>query len=368
MSKLKPESLLVAAGRPEAPGAPLNAPIVPASNFLLGEGDVYAREDGTDTWRAFESALGALEGGQGLAFASGMAAAAAVFERVPTGGEIALPSDVYQGVAALAEAGAERGRWRVRRLATDDTAGWVEAAGNADLCWLETPSNPLLVIADLAAIGAAPRKPGGVLAVDNTFATPLNQQPLVLGADVSMHAVTKYLGGHSDLLAGALVCRDPELESALRRVRTLQGGVPGALEAFLATRGLRTLAVRLRRAEENAAHLAQRLEAHEAVVRVHYPGLVGHPQHALAAEQLGGFGAIVTFEVASGAAADAVCSAVRLVRHATSLGSVESTLERRAVHAGQEHLPPGLLRLSVGIEAVEDLERDLVQALEAAED
>ena len=364
MTKLKPESLLVSTGRPHTPGDPLNAPLVPASNFLLGEGAVYAREDGTETWRAFEAALGALEGGRALAFASGMAAAAAVFERVPLGGRAVLPADAYQGVAALAEAGAAQGRWRRERLATDDTAGWVAAAATADLCWLETPSNPMLVVADLESIAAAPRKPGALLVVDSTFATPLNQRPLERGVDVVLHAATKYLGGHSDLLAGALVVGDPELETALRRIRTLHGGVPGALEAFLATRGLRTLAVRLRRAEENAAALADFLADHARVIRVHYPGRADHPQHALARAQLDGFGAIVSVEVEGDADdAEAVCAATRLIRHATSLGSVETTLERRAAYAGQEHVPPNLLRISVGIEAVEDLQADLAQAL-----
>ena len=364
MAKLKPESVLVSAGRPHAPGDPLNAPLVPASNFLLGEGAVYAREDGTETWRSFEAALGALEGGEALGFASGMAAAAAVLERVPLGGRVVVPADAYQGVVALVEAGVAQGRWILERLATDDTAGWIDAMSAADLCWVETPSNPMLVVADLAAIAAAPRKSGGLLVVDNTFATPLNQRPLERGADVVLHAATKYLGGHSDLLAGALVVRDPELGTALRRIRTLHGGVPGTLEAFLATRGLRTLAVRLRRAEENAAVLADFLAAHPRISRVHYPGRSDHPQHAIARRQLDGFGAIVSLEVdGDAAAAEAVCAATQLIRHATSLGSVESTMERRAAYAGQEHVPPSLLRISVGIEAVEDLQADLDQAL-----
>lgn len=367
MAKLKPESLLVSAGRPEKPGAPLNAPLVPASNFVLGMDEGYAREDGTPTWTAFEQVLGALEGGEAVAFASGMGAVAAIFEQVPPGGEVVLPEDAYQGVAALAKAGAEQARWRLKRLATDDTAGWIRAAPTADLCWLETPSNPMLLLADLETIGAAPRKPGGLMVVDNTFATPLNQRPLALGADVSMHSVTKYLGGHSDLLAGAAVCRDLELAEALRRARTVQGAVPGTLEMFLATRGLRTLAVRLERAQANAGRLAEWLEGHAAVRRVHYPGLASHPLHELAARQLDGFGAIVSIEIAGdGATADAACRATRLIRHATSLGAVETTMERRAVYAGQEHVPANLLRISVGIEAFEDLAADLDHALAVA--
>jgi cystathionine gamma-synthase len=368
MPKLKPESLLVAEGRPLGDDAPLNTPLVPASNFTLGGAAVYAREDGTDTWRSLESTVGALEGGEAVAFASGMAAAAAVFAQVPPGGEIVMPDDAYQGVAALAREGADQGRWRLRRLPTDDTPAWLQAGERADLLWLETPSNPMLVLADLEAIGAAPRRRDSLLVVDNTFATPLNQQPLRHGADLSLHSATKFIGGHSDLLAGIVAARSPARVEALRHARTVYGGVPGTLEAFLATRGLRTLAVRLRRAEENALQLARFLEVHSGVTRVRYPGLESHPQHELARRQLGGFGAILTFEVDGDAAlADALCRATRLVRHATSLGAVETTMERRAVHAGQEHVPPNLLRLSVGIEDADDLASDLDQALRAVQ-
>lgn len=364
MPHLKPESLLVNAGRPEGAGQPLNTPLVPASNLGLGAGPVYAREDGTETWQALEAVIGALEGGSATAFASGMAAVAAVLEQVPVGGLIALPEECYQGVALLVAEGEAMGRWRVRRIATDDTPAWIDAAAHCELLWLETPSNPRLMLSDLVAICAAPRKAGTRLAVDNTFATPLNQRPLALGADVSMHSATKYIGGHSDLLGGLLVTRDDALHAAFVRNRRLHGATPGVLEAWLATRGLRTLAVRFERAQRNAALLAAFLEAHPAVERVIYPGLRSHPQHELAKAQLGGFGAIISFVVkGGGAAAEAACKAVRLIHHATSLGSVETTMERRAHHAGQEHLPAGLIRISVGIEAVEDLEADLRQAL-----
>jgi cystathionine gamma-synthase len=367
MPKLSPASWLVSAGRPDQPGAPLNTPLVPASNFLLGEGREYARDGGTPTWESLEAIVGNLEGGQALAFSSGMAAAAAVFDQLEGGARVALPDDCYQGVAQLAAAGAGKGRLRVERIAVEDTAGWIEAAERVDLLWLESPSNPLLKIADLAAICAAPRKPGALLAVDNTFATPLNQQPLAVGADISMHSATKFIGGHSDLLAGMLVARDPSLYAALRRSRTLGGATPGALEAWLAVRGLRTLALRFERAQDNARALAQWLEGQQGIETVRYPGLSSHPGHALAAAQLGGFGTMISFDVSGGAArADAVCEAVRLVRHASSLGAVESTMERRAANAGQEHLPPSLLRLSVGIESLDDLIADLAQALGTA--
>jgi len=302
-----------------------------------------------------------------VAFASGMAAVAAVFDRLPSGAVVALPEDCYQGVAAVADAGAEKGHWSVRRLDVEDTAGWVRACGEADLVWLESPSNPLLTVADLEAICGAPRKAGTIVAVDNTFATPLNQQPLDLGATVSLQSATKFIGGHSDLLAGVVTTRDDGVWQALRRARGLNGATPGALEAFLAVRGARTLAVRLERAQKNAMFLAERLEQHPRVSRVRYPGLPSHPTHAVAKRVLKGFGTIISFDVAGdAAAADAVCERVRLIRHATSLGAVESTMERRAANAGQEHLPPSLLRLSVGIENPNDLWSDLDAALRSA--
>jgi len=367
MEKLSTVSWLVSAGRPDHPGAPLNTPLVPASNFLLGADREYSRDGGTPTWEALEAIIGGLEGGEALVFSSGMAAAAAVFDQLAAGAQVVLPEDCYQGVAALALAGADKGRWRVRRIAVEDTPGWLAAALEADLLWLESPSNPLLKIADVAAICAAPRRPGAILAVDNTFATPLNQRPLERGADISMHSATKFIGGHSDLLAGILAVRDPALLAALRIARTLGGATPGTLEAWLATRGVRTLALRFERAQDNAARLARWLEQHPQVEIVRYPGLSTHPGHSTAAAQLDGFGSMISFDVSGGAGtADAVCRGVRLIRHASSLGAVESTMERRASNAGQEHLPPALLRLSVGIESFEDLKADLEQALQRA--
>ncbi|MBT8060305.1 MAG: PLP-dependent transferase [Gammaproteobacteria bacterium] len=364
MSDYKPASWLVSAGRPETPGAPMNVPPSTASNFDLGGSRVYTRDSGTPGWEALEQLVGGLEGGEAVAFASGMAAAAAVFEQLETGCLVALPNDCYHGVAELARRGELVGRWRLLRLAVDDTGGWIDAAAHADLLWLESPSNPLLTVADLVGICAAPRKAGGLLAVDNTFATPLNQRPLERGADISMHSATKFIGGHSDLLAGIACTRDPGLLERLRAARAIGGAVPGSLESFLAVRGLRTLAVRLDRAQENAARLAAWLEQHPAVETVRYPGLATDAGHELARAQLDGFGSMISFDLKGGAgAADAACRRVRLIRHATSLGSVESSMERRAAVPGQGHLPPGLLRLSVGIEAADDLEADLAQAI-----
>src|SRR4051794_5553592 len=366
-SGIKPESWLVSAGREASPGAPLNVSPTPASNFIIGSGREYSRDDGTPTWEALEEVVGGLEAGKAVAFASGMAAIAAVFDQLAAGAVVVLPDDCYHGVASLAAAGAERQRWSVRRVAVDDTAGWIHACGVADLIWLESPSNPLLHVADLETICAAPRKPGAIVGVDNTFATPLNQQPLHFGATLSMQSATKFIGGHSDLLAGVVTTKDDALWHGLRKSRELTGATPGTLEAFLAVRGARTLALRLQRAQQTAMLLAERLERHPLVTRVRYPGLPSHPTHAIARRLLKGFGTIISFDVQGGAEfADGVCRNVRLIRHATSLGAVESTMERRAAIPDQGHLPPSLLRLSVGIEDADDLWADLNSAIDVA--
>lgn len=358
------DSWLVSAGRDGQPGATLNVPLYPSSNFILGGTRAYSRDGGTPGWEALETVLGGLEGGTAITFASGMGAVAAIFDQLPAGAVVAIPTDCYQGVAATARAGEQKGRWTVHRLPMSDTAAWLALCGTADLIWLESPTNPLLEVADLDRICAAPRKPGARVAVDNTFATPLNQRPLHIGADLVLHSVTKFIGGHSDLLGGAVVARDAALAESIRASRSLGGATPGTLETFLALRGLRTLAVRLERAQQNAQVLAERLSRHPHVTVTRYPGLTSHPTHAAARRQLKGFGSMLSFDVRGDAAtADAVCTRLRLIQHATSLGAVESTIERRAAVSGQEHLPPTLLRLSVGIEGVDDLWSDLDQAL-----
>jgi cystathionine gamma-synthase len=366
-SGIKPDSWLVSAGRASESGAPLNVPLIPASNFIIGAGRAYARDDGTPTWEALEEVVGGLESGKAVAFASGMAAVAAVFDQLTAGAVVVLPEDCYQGVAGLAADGAEKQRLSVQRVAIEDTDGWVRACSAADLIWLESPSNPLLTVADLEVICAAPRKPGAIVAVDNTFATPLNQQPLDFGATVSVQSATKFIGGHSDLLAGIATTKDEAFWHALRKSRELTGATPGTLEAFLAVRGVRTLALRLQRAQQTAMVLAERLEQHPLVSHVRYPGLLSHSTHAVAKRVLKGFGTIISFDLRGGAEfADAVCRSVRLIRHATSLGAVESTIERRAAIPGQGHLPPSLLRFSVGIEDVDDLWADLESAIAAS--
>ncbi|HEX5189242.1 MAG TPA: PLP-dependent aspartate aminotransferase family protein [Streptosporangiaceae bacterium] len=368
---LHPHTTLITAGRPaDEPGQPLNVPIVLASNFRAGEhgqtaGREYSRDDATPGWEALEEVVGELEGGEAVAFSSGMAAAAAVLGQVPARARLVAPTDCYAGVQALLADGQRQGRWQVDLVDITDTAAAVAAARRADMVWLESPTNPLLGIADLPAVCAAARESGALVVVDNTFATPLLQQPIALGAHIAVHSATKFLGGHSDLLLGVAVAGTAELGRRLRRRREVSGAVPGALETFLVLRGLRTLALRLDRSQGNATELARRLADHPAVTRVRYPGLPDDPGHARAAAQMTGYGAVLAFEVAGAAEANWICDSVRVIRSATSLGGVESTIERRAKVAGQHHLPPGLLRLSVGCEHIEDLWNDLTNALAA---
>lgn len=358
-----PRTQLIAAGRPAAVGAPLNTPIVAASNYTLGAARDYARGHGTPTWEAMEEVIGRLEGGSAIAFASGMAAIAAVLDTLPVGARVAAPHDCYAGTGALLRDAAAAGRWSVTWLDPTETGSWT-AALDHDLLWLESPTNPMLHVMDLPTILHAARQGRCRTVVDNTFATPLGQQPLRLGADLVVHSATKYLGGHSDLMAGVVVTSEAEGEELLRGRRTLLGGTPGMLEAFLVTRGLRTLGLRVDAAGANAAALAERLAEHPEVTRVRYPGLPSHPGHALAASFMDGFGAMVSFEVSGGSArADRACRSTALIRHATSLGGVESTMERRGALAGQEHVPAELIRLSVGCEDLEDLWTDLAAAL-----
>jgi cystathionine gamma-synthase len=365
--EVSPATWTVIAGR-GAPlaGAPLNVPPVLASNFVLDPERAYSRDDGTPTWEAFEELLGGLENGRAVAFSSGMGAIAAIFDLLPVGAAVVLPEDCYQMVVGLAAAGAAQGRWEVIRLPVDDTPRWRAMAAQADLLWLESPSNPLLAVADLPSICSAPRKPGSLAVADNTLGTPLAQRPLELGADLVVHSATKYVGGHSDLLLGAAVATSGDLVRRLRERRQLAGATPGTLESYLALRGARTLALRVHQASLSAGRIAEQLLSHPDVPVVRYPGLPDHPTHATARRFMRGFGAVVSFDVHGGARrADAICRRLRVIRHATSLGAVESTIERRAAVPGQTHLPAGLLRLSVGCEDADDLWNDLAAALSA---
>lgn len=365
-SSLKPDSHLVAAGRQSDISAPLNVPIVPASNYILGGDLGYSRDDATPTWQALETIVGGLENAHCVSYASGMAAISAIFDQLMVDSVIVLPDDCYQGVVGLAEQGQERGFWRVIRLPVEATAEWLDACLNADLIWLESPSNPLLKVAELDIICSAPRKSGSLLAVDNTLATALNQRPLDMGADLVVQSGTKFIGGHSDLLSGIVTTQRKALYDNLRTSRSLNGATPGNLEAFLATRGCRTLALRLERAQQSAMAIATWLEAHPNVTRVRYPGLPSHTTHVVAKRIMYHFGSLISFDLSANAEqTDAFCRAVKLIRHATSLGSVESTMERRAAVPGQTHLPASMLRMCVGIENPEDLIQDLEQAFQA---
>lgn len=374
--KLADASLVVALGRPERlPDAPVNPAVTLTSTYVATPGGaapgdrVYARWD-NPSWNGFEDALGSLEGGDARLFASGLAAVAAVLAQVPHGGTIVVPRHAYSGTLGLARSLEAAGALAVRAVDIADTEATLQALDGAHLLWIETPTNPMLEVADLDALVAGARNRGLLVALDNTFATPLGLRPLEHGVDVVVHSVTKYLSGHSDVVLGATVTpptpRGEALCEALHAHRTLYGAIPGPFEAWLALRGLRTLEVRLTRAVANAQELAQRLSGHPAVTRVRYPGLASDPGHALARKYLRHFGAIISIEVVGGAEeAERVCSAVRLWVPATSLGGVESTLERRRRQAAESPtVPEGLIRLSVGIEDIEDLWDDLRSALD----
>jgi cystathionine gamma-synthase len=363
------DTVAVLAGRPQrSPGAPMNPPVVLSSTYAHDAGLEYGR-DGNAAWGALEAALGALDGGRAVTFASGLAAATAIADLVPTGGTVVLSTVTYYGVRNIFERMAAHGRLDLRMAPADDTAAVLDAAAGADMVWVESIANPLMVVADIPAIAAGARARGALTVVDATFATPLRQRPLALGADIVMHSATKFIGGHSDLLLGVAICREDARADALAAHRHDHGAIPGALEAFLALRGLRTLAVRLDRSEASAEALAGRLASHPHVSRVHYAGLPGDTFHELGERVLpDGAGPMLSFEVAGTVEqTEAFLAGLRLVAHATSLGGVESLIERRARYAGDAAIVgPTLCRLSVGIENVEDLWADLDVALRGA--
>jgi cystathionine gamma-synthase len=364
-STLRPETVAIRAGRPAPmPEGPLNVPITPAAALHPGGTAGYAR-DGHPPWEALEEVIGALEGGHALAFSSGMAAATAAISLFPPQPTVVAPEVAYMNVRQSLLQRQELGWARVRLVDVTDSEAVIAACDGADVLWLESPTNPLLGIADLPRLCAFARKRRILSVVDNTFATPLLQRPLSLGADVVVHSATKAMGGHSDLLLGATVVRDDQHQRTLHEARHIGGATPGALETYLCLRGLRTLPLRLERSQANAAVLAQRLSEHPDVHEVRYPGLASHPQHELARATLAGSGFMLTFRVRGGATrADALVDTVQILTHATSLGGVETTLERRARYPAERGIPEDLLRVSVGCEHPEDLWQDLQQALE----
>jgi cystathionine gamma-synthase len=356
------ETIAVATGRDHAPGAPLNVPPTFASTYRDGGPIDYGRWD-NPTWAAFERAVGELEGGHAVSFASGQAATAALLASLEPGAVVVYPEDSYTGTQALLGALERAGRVRLAPVDVTDSEAVLTGLAGTDLLWLESPTNPMLGIAELPRLLGAANAAGVASVVDNTFATPLAQQPLRWGAGAVLHSATKYLGGHSDLLMGVVAAPDHLGRDTLVAQRTMRGAIPGVMESYLALRGLRTLPVRLARQSESAGLLSQRLAADQRIVQVVYPGLPSHPGHERARAQMSTFGAIVSFEVDGGELADRLVDALELIVNATSLGGVESTIDRRRRWPGEERVPPGLLRLSVGLEHVEDLWDDLDQAL-----
>lgn len=348
---LKPATVAVHAGRPpHEPDQPLNLPITMASTYVGGGTKEYGRYE-NDAWAAFEEVLGTLEGGRALAYASGQAATASLLELVSDSTVVA--GQTYLGTAGQLADLEARGRLRTRIVDIADTDAVVAAIDDdTALLWIESPTNPGMALADLPRLVAAAHDAGARVVVDNTFATPILQNPLSHGADIVLHSATKYLAGHSDVVMGALVTADSpdgiDLHAELKKRRDLIGNTPGPFEAWLALRGLRTLALRVERASANAVELARRLREHPAVDEVRYPG----------------FGGMLAIVLPSAEAADLVTHGTRLWVHATSLGGVESTFERRRRWAGEsKDVPEGLVRLSVGIEDVDDLWDDLSGAL-----
>ncbi|RYV50255.1 trans-sulfuration enzyme family protein [Pengzhenrongella frigida] len=373
--ELSPATIAVTSGRPgRVSGGPVNPPVVLSSTYVSAgppaPGELLYTRSGTETWVPFERALADLEHAAqpALVFASGMAAIAAAMSLVPHGGRVVVPRHAYQVTLMFADDLAARAGVEVVRVDIADTAAVLAALGGtgvASLLWVESPTNPMLEIADTPALIAGAHALGVPVAVDNTFATPLGQQPLTWGADVVVHSVTKYLAGHSDVVLGAVVVNDADLHARFHTYRTLHGSIAGPWEVWLALRGLRTLALRVGRSQDTAAELARRLAVHPAVAEVRHPSLPGDPGHERAARLMTGFGSIIGLRPVGGvAAADAVVAALKLWVPATSLGGVESSLERRRRFATEaKTVPEDLLRLSVGIEDVEDLWADLSHAL-----
>lgn len=353
------------AGAPRpAPGEPfLAGPVFAAPYHLDPAGpragaDFYGRV-GNPTWRALEEVIGELEGGECVLFASGMAAISAVLLALARpGAAVVVPSDGYYLTRAFAASTLDGYGVPVRQA---PTAGPYPSFDGVGLVLAETPSNPGLDVCDIAALSAATRAAGALLAVDNTTATPLGQRPLDLGADLSVASGTKALTGHSDLVLGYVCAADPELAARIRRWRDQTGGVPGPFEAWLAHRSLATLDLRLARQAANAAAVADLLAAHPLATSVRWPGRPGDPAHAVAVRQMRRFPGVVTFTLPSRSHVDELLAAARLVRAATSFGGLHTTADRRAQWG--DAAPEGLVRLSCGVEDTADLLADLDRAL-----
>ena len=357
-------------------------PISQSSTFTqaapgIHKGFEYSRS-GNPTRAALETALASLEGvAHGLAFASGLAAENAVFSLLATGDHVIAAEDLYGGTVRLLETTVRTRGVDVTYVdGTDPEAFAAAMRPSTRLVWVETPSNPLLHLTDIAAVAGIAHASGSLLAVDNTFATPYLQQPVALGADIVVHSTTKYIGGHSDAVGGAILTHDDELFDRLRFYQNAAGGIPGPFDCWLILRGLKTLAVRMREHQSNARGLAEHLNGAEGIEQVYFPGLESHPQAALADRQMAGPGGMVSLRLAGGKpAARRFLLALRVFSLAESLGGVESLAcyPSEMTHAWlpeaereRRGIGGGLVRLSVGIEDVEDLLSDVDRALAAA--
>jgi cystathionine gamma-synthase len=374
-ARLHPETIAVHAGAaPDAQTGALSPPLHMSTTFQHGPageriaGYEYQRE-GNPTQDRLESALATLEGGESaLAFASGMAAMTAALESLPAGSKLLIPDDCYTGLRTLArDFLPERGITTTKIDMGDLDAVRAACADGVAMIWAETPSNPRLKISDIAALAEIAHANGALLACDNTFSTPLLQTPLALGADVVMYSTTKYFGGHSDVLGGALVfAKNDRFRRRVEHRRHVTGATLAPFSVWLTLRGFRSLSARMARHCANARRVAEVLAAHPAIERVNYPGLPSHPGHAIAARQMRDFGGMLSIELRGGReAAMAMAARVRLFVNATSLGGCESLIEHRhSVEGSQPVSPQNLLRLSIGLEHVDDLIADLAQALE----
>ena len=366
--KLSLETKVVAAGRPtkESDGA-LNPPIALNSTFHAGGPIGYGRY-GNETWSALEEAISVLEGGKTLIFSSGMGAISSVFSLLPEGSIIVAAHNGYQGTTTMLKKMNEVERLKVRFVDLADTDALLAAIPGAAMVYLESPTNPAIEVVDLPKIISVSKANGCGVAVDNTLATPLIQNPLALGADISIHSVTKYLSGHSDIILGSVSTNDQALYGRLEQARRYGGTIAGPFECWIALRGLRTFALRMQRSQENAMDLAMRLSKDPRISKVRYPGLVTDPYHARAKSFMKGFGAMISFEVkATVDQIDLMCDSSKLITNATSLGGVESIWERRRRWATESQtIPENLIRFSVGIENADDLWADIESAFAAA--
>lgn len=365
---LHTETKVVAAGRPDKkPDGELNPAISLNSTFHAGGPIGYGRY-GNESWSALEEAISALEGGQTLIFSSGMAAISCVFSLLPHGAVVTASHNGYQGTTTMLKQMHDSGRLTVRFVDLADTESTLAQIPGTQMLYLESPINPGIEIVDLPRLISAGKAAGCGVAVDNTLASPMVQNPLAMGADIVIHSVTKYLSGHSDLLLGSTSTNDPALHIRLEQARRYGGAIAGPFEAWLALRGLRTFSLRMKKAQENAMDLAQRLQKHPAISRVRYPGLATDPFHERAKSFMKGFGAVVSFEVkASVEQIDLMCDSGKLITNATSLGGVESLWERRRRWKTESQtIPENLIRFSVGIENADDLWADIQSAMAVA--